>query len=150
MIPKQFPFTATDATRIASAIRTYADSIGHRINKVWFKSVDTQHVLSLILTGGVNAAIVNDSYLVLYEAGAPWYNPTVTVVEELMVLSLQDGSPTASLKDVTDFLEGQGRIHKATLVVVGTALAHRDEALIRMYGRLGFNRESTMLIKAIQ
>lgn len=145
---KKFPFSAADAARIESALRTYHAKIEHRITKVWFKFVDVDHVLTLITSGEANAFIVDNSYLVVVDVGIPWYSKSVILVEEQMVLKLLDGG--APFTSVTDFLHLVGEQHKAAAMVAGTALAPVDEAVARLYQRQGFSVQCQSLAKLME
>lgn len=144
MIAREYPFTEDEMQRISSAIRTYHTAIEHRTNKEWFKFVDVEHVLTLIQTGLMPTALLDDSYLVLYTIGAPWYHPSIQFVQEQLVLRVGAGG---TLRKVTDFLEHKAKFHNAAGVAVGTALAHNDESLKRMYAKRGYNQQGVQLLK---
>ena len=143
---KQYPFTDTEAQLISGVLRTYADRIAHYANKQWFKGVDPEFVLSQILGGHVHAALL-PHYLVVFDLGGVWYNKTLLCVEEKLVLCV---NPGGNLREVTDFLEYIARLNGAAVVGVGTALAHNDRALSRMYSRLGYQPSGVTLIKHIK
>jgi len=142
---KQYPFTDPEAQLISGVLRTYADRIVHYANKQWFKGVDTEFVLAQILGGHVHAALL-PHYLVVFDLGNVWYNKTLLCVEEKLVLAV---SPGGQLREVTDFLEYIARVNGANFVGVGTALAHDDRALSRMYSRLGYQPSGVQLTKRI-
>jgi hypothetical protein len=142
---KQYPFTDAEAQLISDVMRAYASRISHYANKQWFKGVDLEYVLAQILCGRVHAALL-PHYLVVFDLGQVWYNKTLLCVEEKLVLAV---SPGGQLREVTDFLEYIARVNDATLVGVGTALAHDDRALSRMYSRLGYQPSGVTLTKRI-
>ena len=143
MIAREFPFTAAEADAIESALRTYHSRILRCTNKVWFAHVDVDRVLNLILTGEVKAALV-EGFLILYEVGVPWYSEHSLVLSEMMVLRV---TPGGDFQVVPQFLESKGRFYGCDFVCVGTALAHNDLALARMYERSGYHVEAMQLIK---
>lgn len=146
MITQSYPFTDEQSAQITSSLRKYHAKIAHRTNKVWFEYVDLDHVLSTILTGAMPAAIVDDSYLVMYDHGTPWYNPNITVLEEVMVIKI---APGGSFDNVVAFLQSQGRLHHASFVSVGTALAMQDDTLAGVYQRYGFQTSAHQLVKPL-
>lgn len=146
MITQSYPFTDEQADRIVSSLRKYHAKIAHRTNKVWFEYVDLDHVLSTILTGAMPAAVVDDAYLVMYDHGTPWYNPNITVLEEVMVIKI---APGGSFDNVVAFLQSKGRLHNASLVSVGTALAMQDDTLAGWYERHGFQVSAHQLVKPL-
>lgn len=142
---RMHPFSAADEQIIEAAVRTYHSRIGSRINKMWFKHVDVNRVLTRILSGDLLAAIVDDSYLVVFTIGAPWYTDEL-VLEELGILTLGRGGDFAV---VTRFLEDAAKANGCVMVAVGTALSRENEALARKYKRQGYLTEAYQLIKPI-
>lgn len=145
MIAQEYPFTDEQSAQITSSLRKYHAKIAHRTNKVWFEFVDLEHVLGTILSGALPCAIV-DGYLVMYDHGAPWYNPNIIVLEEVMVITVQPGG---EFRNVVRFLESKGRLHSASFVAVGTALAQTDSLLARKYSALGFQQSAVQLAKPL-
>lgn len=145
MIAQEYPFTDEQSKQIESSLRMYHSKIAHRTNKVWFEFVDLEYVLSIILSGEHKAALV-DGFLVLYGTGQLWYNPRITAIEECLVIRVGRGG---SLRSVTAFLESKGRLLGASLVLVGTALAHSDTALASMYESNGYQVAAYQLTKQI-
>lgn len=142
---KQQPYSGKDADRIESALLPYRTKTALR--KDWFHLVDVDKVLDAVLTGDENSCIVDDSYLVVFAVGRPWYGSTV-LVEEKLVLRLPGA--TASFSSVTALLDRIAASTSAAGVVVGTALAPVDEALARLYKRQGYSTQSQSLAKFIQ
>jgi len=145
MIAQEYPFTDEQSAQITSSLRKYHAKIAHRTNKVWFEYVDLDHVLSTILSGALPCALV-DGYLVVYDHGSPWYNPNITVLEEVMVMTIQPGG---EFSNVVRFLESKGRLYNASFVFVGTALAHVDRLLVKKYEALGFQQSAVQLAKPL-
>lgn len=116
-----------------------------RTGKVWVQRVRLDKVLDALFDPDNLVFIVDETFLVYYETGQPWYSDT-DVLEEKLVLNLRPG---ASFSAVTDFLEERARLHQAELIGVGTALAASDAALVRCYTRNGFKQEAITLIKEV-
>lgn len=143
---KHYPFTGAEEQLISRALRKYHRRISHYANKLWFKGVDPEYVLTQILQGHVKAALL-EHYLVVFDIGGVWYNPELLYVEERLVLAV---SPGGRLSDVTTFLEELARLNGAEYVGVGTALAHNDEALSRMYSAEGYQPSGITLTKRMK
>lgn len=92
-----------------------------------------------------HAYVVNESYLVVYELGIPWYSSSLMLSEQL-VLQLSSNSDFAV---VPSFLEQAGREAGASLVETGTALAKSDAALASLYKRAGFTQAALALTKEL-
>lgn len=92
-----------------------------------------------------HAYIVEDSFLVVYDVGAPWYSQDA-ILSELLVLRLLPGS---SFTAVADFLTNAAREAGAKLAAVGTALAKSDAALASLYSKNGFTEAARSLVKEI-
>lgn len=116
-----------------------------RTGKVWVQRVRLDKVLDVLLDPDNYVFIVDETFLVFYEVGQPWYADT-DVLEEKLVLNLRQG---AKFSAVTDFLEERARLHQAELIGVGTALAASDAALVRCYTREGYRQEAITLIKEV-
>lgn len=150
MNDKYAPFSAADAERIYAALRAALSSADHHTNKAWLKAADVDHVLSLILDGEVSAAIVEDSYLVVFDHGVPWYSKDVRMVEELLVVKLHLSLTGVSLRAVTRFLEAVAKATDSSYVVAGTAFSRGDAALARMYSVDGYHQEAVTLVKQVK
>jgi hypothetical protein len=146
MIIKEFPFSDADWSLIEPAIRACHSNVGHRTSKVWFKAVDIEHVLTQIKYGNMHAAYIDNSYVVVYSFGVPWYSSDVTFIEEHFVCAV---NPTTSFDSVTKFMDLLAEFHNADYIAVGTALAHSNGSLVRLYQRHdpGYQPECIQLIK---
>lgn len=131
-----------DASAIVLAVHDIIERVQERGSKVWTKFIEADEVLDYISETDY-AYIVEDTFLVIYEIGSPWYT-TARFLNEKLVLALKPGG---NFTDVTDFLEERRRAEDAVLTVVGTALAISDRALVRLYSREGFTGEVITLVK---
>lgn len=82
-----------------------------------------------------------DGYMVVFQAGRPWYS-TETILNELLVVRV---GPGGTLRGVVQFLRQQAREAGASLLAVGTAFAPSDRALSRLYQSEGFKPEGITL-----
>jgi hypothetical protein len=92
-----------------------------------------------------HAYVVEESYLVVYELGIPWYSSSLFLSEQL-VLQL---SSKSDFSVVTRFLEQAGREAGAALAEAGTALAKHDAALASLYEEAGFIKAAFALTKEL-
>lgn len=115
-------------------------------HKAWMGFANPEDTLDGIrlLASQSGAWIVDDTYLVLIDSGSPWYNPNVSVLEELMVLALVPGG---DFRSVTKFLDQVAAARGCDFISSGTALATSDRALSRLYMRSGYTVAGTMLTK---
>lgn len=113
----------------------------------WTEHVDVFYAFAQVLQGRLNAVVVEDTYVLVYNLGSPWYSPA-TFLEECLVLRVYDGD--ADFSAVTQALEGLAKHHGAKAIASATALAKSDRALSRMYQRAGFIPIGTRLYKAIK
>lgn len=91
-----------------------------------------------------NVWIVEESYLVVFDIGIPFYSDAL-VLQELLVLRLSSGDFSC----VTAFMEQQAREAGCAMVVAGTALTHCDKALASLYHRYGFKTEALTIVKEL-
>lgn len=145
MIAREYPFTAAESKDIAAALRTYHSKFSSRSSKGWYQHVDVSRVLTSILEGDTLSALV-DGYLVMYEIGSPWYNPDLTMLEEVMVIQVYPGG---SFGSVTSFFESKAKAFGCKLIAVGTALAKNDRALCKMYEAAGYKVAAVQLTKTV-
>jgi hypothetical protein len=114
--------------------------------KAFLKFINVDTVMSGLYADDVNAYIVEETYLVVYDIVSPWYNSEITLLEEMLVVRLVPGSDFSC---VPAFLERVATEAGATLVCAGTALARIDAALASVYHKHGFQTETHLLIKEL-
>lgn len=115
-------------------------------SKRWAETIDPYVVLASIMTGAIPAVIVNETYLVVYVVGSPWYTYK-RVLEEQVVIRIYPGP--GILNEVVTALEDIAAKSNCIGVSVGTALADNDVALCRLYERRGFQTECISLYKPL-
>lgn len=96
--------------------------------------VDIDKAVEVIVNNVVDAVIVDEAYLVVYEIGIPWYSDK-EVLLELLVLRIGEGS---SFTAVTDTLDDLAYENDVVYTFVGSAFARSPRALSRLYSRQGF------------
>jgi hypothetical protein len=134
----------SDYTLIRNACEKVLKKVKRRKAKLWFQYVDIEATVDFILKNA-NSYILDESYLVVYAIGTPWYaKPDVKMLEEMFVLKLENAHTFPS---IPAFLERKGAEAGVSLVGVGTALTRYDDALASMYEASGFQREAIMLVK---
>lgn len=144
MIALPHPFTAAESRDISAALRTYHSKISTRSNKDWYQHVDVGRVLTSILNGDNEAALV-DGFLVVYNVGTTWYSDQ-RMLEEIMVLRVYPGG---DFYNVPKYLEAKAKEHGCAMVAVGTALARSDPALVKMYEKAGYHVAAVQLTKTL-
>lgn len=133
-----------DYVRIAQAVISCIDTVKATVDKAIAKNVDATAVMSYII-GSDNAWLVDDTFLVMFHVGTPWYSPSnIIELREELVLRLKPG---LDFSVVPAFLEQRAEAEGVCLTAVGTALASSDDALATKYEEQGFRREATLLIK---
>lgn len=105
---------------------------------VSYLCTDLEYVVDRIIKGEeLLAVILDDSYLLVYSIGSPWYSKSTVLVED-MVLRLAPGS---HFSVVTDYLEDLAEQNDCDMILVGGALARSSRAITRLYQRQGFTVE---------
>lgn len=94
---------------------------------------------------GVQAVILNDSHLLVYSVGAPWFAGQDVWLIEQFYMRVGRGSSDAAL----DAVDELGRSLGCSTVVFGTSLAPSDKALGRLLERRGYLPQSSQLIKEL-
>lgn len=128
---------------VTLACNSYLRDIKARSKKAWVKGIDLWKVLAAIKDAKGDVWIVDETYLVWFEAGVPWHSNAVWINEKLM-LALKPGG---NFQSVIDFLLDAKEAHGAELVVVGTALALSDRALAKIFEKAGFTQAIITLTK---
>jgi len=104
---------------------------------VSYLCTDQKYVVDNILDHTYTSVVLDDSYLLIYNVGSPWYSTSSVLVEE-MVLRLQPGS---HFSVVTDYLDDLAEHYDCDLILVGGALSRSSRAITRLYQRQGFTVE---------
>lgn len=134
-----------DSEKDYRAMRTAALSVEKRTEGLrWHRHIDIFKCMEAVVKGEVNSVVVEDTYLLLYHFGTPWYSKDV-MLEEQLVLKIHEGGGRFS--DIPRALEGLAKHHGAVGVFTGTALASSNRALSRLYQREGFTPEAVALYK---
>ena len=92
---------------------------------------------------GLEAYVLNNSHLLIFSMGAPWYAFREVWLIEQFFIRIGRGPLDAALHDL-DIL---ARDRSAKRIVMATSLAADDSALGRLYGRNGYRPDSTQHIK---
>ncbi len=131
-------------------IRTVLTAMVDRLKRTGRKAVhgylDVQSAMDWLAEHD-NVYIINESYLVAYDIGTPWYAAEdVSFLQECLVLAIAiSGDFTA----IPVFLERKAREAGAVLVLAGTALANSDNALASLYHPAGYVQQSLTLVKEL-
>lgn len=132
---------ANDKSRIEGAINGALVSVS---KESLGSLASPERMLYSILSREVNSKVVDDSYLVVYDYGIPWYSNKMFLFE-LMVLKIGSGG---SFEAVTDLLDDLAYEVDAKAIAVGSQLCRAPAALSRLYSRAGFvNEGKTSLVK---
>jgi len=131
-----------DQSDYERAIEATLTKLLRKSDKQWLRLVEPNGTFIRLFYAD-HCYVVEESFLVYYEVGVPWY-ATDRVLSEQLVLRLRPG---ADFDCVPRFLEQEALRHGCRLVIAGTAFAVSDGALTRMYGRRGFRPEATTLVK---
>lgn len=115
--------------------------------KQWLKTGkwDTAYTYLVDAAAGRNGSLcaMVGGIFVMYTVANSWCG-TDCALEEQLVLRLYAGG---NLGDVVQWLELEASRLQATGIIVGTALANSDRALVRTYNRHGFTQEAVALYK---
>lgn len=135
------------ANRVYNALRLAHAHALTKSDKMWLAYIDVEAVYSQLVRYEVQSLIVNNAYLVAYEIGAAWWNPSKLVLAEKLVLDL--GNHDEDFDLVPQFLDYAAAQHKVKLIAVGTAFAHSDRALSRKYMAHGYQTVGHELMKEL-
>ncbi|WWO60250.1 acetyltransferase [Xanthomonas phage SB3] len=139
--PSSRPPTPNDAERIERAIVQALRSVS---KESLGSLASPEKMLYSILSGEARSVVVEESYLVVYDYGIPWYSNKMFLFE-LMVLKI---GTEGSFSDVTDILDHLADQVDAKAIAVGSQLCKAPAALSRLYSRAGFvNEGKTSLVK---
>lgn len=128
------PVDLRDASAICCQLIKAAEKASY---KEVVRDLDIDAACTALVTGEVEAVILDEAYLVSCAVVNPWYKRT-TVIAERIVLRVGSGS---KFKVVVDYLDDVAHEHGATSIVVGGALAVKTSGLSRLYQRFGYKIE---------
>lgn len=118
----------------------FKDHVRIRPEYEWYRAVDTALVAERIRNGSVRHFLVDETYVLVYDVGSPWYS-WETMIEEMLVVRLATG--TGTIDGVVSVLVALAAVHGAQGIVVGNSLARYPRALERLYTRHGFQASGT-------
>lgn len=123
-----------------------------RSQKEWARTVDTaaavRQVAGLVREAehnGLSAVVLNNSHLLIYQLGGPWYAPYEKLIIEQFFVRLDKGPTSEALAAIDLLAKDLG----ATGVVMATSLAANDKALGRLLGRFGYSPMSSQHYRGI-
>lgn len=126
-------------------------STSGRDGKGWDNRINPDDALEIIVAlmfndgpPGLEAVVLNDSHLLLFNVGSPWWSKTPWLIEQFY-LRLARGSAPAALAAIDTLAKDRA----CTSVVFGTSMAANDFALARLLGRAGYSPQSQQLIKEL-
>ena len=139
------PLTAADYPFIDEYIKQRP---WERTSKKWVNLIEPDLIEKTLKNQNpkIDCVIVEDTYLVLFSVIRPWFTNKI-LIDEKLIFRLLDGP--GKFTDVIEALEYIAQIIGASAVMVGTALAPKDEVLVRMFQRAGFESNHTGLFKEI-
>lgn len=136
--------TYRDYDTIRAALTSMVANMQQRGTKLIHSILDVDEAMEALYT--FDSFIVEDSFLVVYDVGNPWYS-TDLILNELLVLRLND---KADFSVVPAFLEQQALEAGCRIIAAGTALARHDRSLEYLYSSHGFKTEAFTLTKELQ
>lgn len=98
---------------------------------------DTESAVDRIVSGKVDAYVLDEAYLICYSVGMPWYSKDL-VLEELMVLRIGTGSKFSA---ITDLLDDIAELNDVSYIYVGGSFTSAPKALTRLYSSAGYKPE---------
>ena len=120
--------------------------VWERANKKWVKLIDPVLLESTLknTNPNIHVVIVKDTYLLAFSVISPWFT-SKTLIDEKLIFRLLDGP--GKFSDVIEALEYIAQTLYASGILVGTALAPKDEVLTRMFQHAGFEMNQMGLFK---
>lgn len=123
-----------------------------RDGKDWAARLETDSALAIfqrLADGedipGLQAVILNDSHLLVYSLGHPWWTKDKAWLIEQFFIRIGRGPAAGAFHDLDELAKSLG----ATTVVMATSLAANDQALGRLYARHGYTPQSSQHIKEL-
>jgi len=123
----------SDAERICYKLQEAMDKIDDPYLK---KKCTAEYVTEQVVSGNMDAVILDDTYLVCYQVGSPWYSTKVFLTEQL-VLKIGTGSNFSS---VCDLLDDMQEFFGTDEIVVGGGLSSRPDLLAAKYEENGYSK----------
>ena len=140
------PVNSKDQEQITVALTR---AVNKASRKRWIATVDLPTAIEHIMSGNVQAYILEDTYLIVADIVTPWYSaPGTKVLAELLVLRVYQGP--GKFSDIPRALTAIAAVEGAGSIVVGTALTVGNRGLQRMYAREGFKVEAVELFKSMR
>lgn len=133
----------SDYTRIKSACEQKLRQLKRQKAKLWINYISIDDTMNFIMKHD-GSYILDESYLVVYSLGSPWYNRSIIMLEEMIVLRLAEGGDFAA---VSAFFDRKAVEAGAVLQGVGTALTRYDNALASFYKQAGYSQGAIILEK---
>lgn len=118
----------------------FKDHVRMRPKYEWYRAVDTALVAERIRNGSVRHLLIDETYVLVYDVGSPWYSREV-MIEEMLVVRLATG--TGTIDGVVSVLVALAAVHGAQGIAAGNSLARYPRALERLYTRRGFQASGT-------
>lgn len=94
---------------------------------------------------GLQATVLNNSHLLVYSVGSPWYASSSKWLIEQFFIRIGRGTVGCALNDLDELARQLG----ATTVVMATSLAANDAALGRLYAQHGYSSQSSQHFKEL-
>lgn len=95
---------------------------------------------------GLKTAILNDSHLITYSMGSPWYAPRQFFLIEQFFIRIAPGPTDLAFAALDDLAKEE----EADAIVMATAFAPNDADLAATYARYGYSQQSTQHIKQLR
>lgn len=115
--------------------------------ELWKGRVKADTVVEGFKAGKFDAVIVEETYLLIYAVGSPWYSDEYIDFYEMGVYRI--ARHCATFVSVTQAMEGIARQCGASRILVGTSLPENKRALVRLYERYGFRAHAYAMIKEL-
>lgn len=137
------PLTKEDYPHIEAYVKQRA---WERADKKWIALIDSSRIEATLknLNPNIHAVIVEDTYLLLFAVISPWFT-SKTLIDEKLIFRLLDGP--GKFSDVVKALEHIAESTNSAGIMVGTALAPKDNVMVRMFQKAGFELSQAGLFK---
>lgn len=122
-----------DAERICSKLQEAIDSI---VDPYLARKCTAEYATARVIAGDVDSVVLDDTYLVCYTIGSPWYSDKVILMEQL-VLKIGSGG---KFSDVCDLFDDMQDYYGADEILVSGGLSSRPDLLAQKYEENGFTK----------
>lgn len=126
-------------------------SIIKRAEKEWSRTITVDEALGTLKLlsqdngpYGIQATVLNDSHLLVWTFGAPWYAVGEKWITEQFFVRIGRGKSSDAFAAIDRLAAKIG----ATGIVMATSLAHNDEALGKILVNEGYTGMSSQYFKA--